>query len=45
VLGLVGLVVELLPLGLVVELLPLGLEEVWAMERLAAPRNAAATAA
>jgi len=37
VLGLLGLVVELLPLGL------LGL--VWAMERLAAPRNAAATAA
>jgi hypothetical protein len=34
-----------LVLGLVVELLPLGLEEVWAMDRLAAPRNAAATAA
>jgi hypothetical protein len=40
VLGLLGLV-----LGLVVELLPLGLGEVWATERLAAPRNAAATAA
>jgi hypothetical protein len=48
-LELLGLEVEpvlgLLVLGLVVELLPLGLEEVWAMDRLAAPRNAAATAA
>lgn len=48
VLGLVlmlplGLVVEL-PLGLVVEL-PLGLVEVCAIDRLATPRNAAATAA
>ena len=40
-----GLLVLGLVLGLVVELLPLGLEEVWAMDRLAAPRNAAATAA
>jgi hypothetical protein len=41
VLGLLGLV-----LGLVVELLPLGLLGlVWAIERLAAPRNAAAMAA
>jgi hypothetical protein len=40
-----GLLVRGLVLGLVVELLPLGLEEVWAMDRLAAPRNAAATAA
>jgi hypothetical protein len=41
VLGLLGLV-----LGLVVELLPLGLLGlVWAMDRLATPKNAAATAA